>query len=61
LTVVDKGGEKDEIGKFKPFEMGMQVSCGIYLERAEERVVWDDTGVFWGRCFTNWHGRRGVR
>ena len=26
--------------------MGMQVSCSVYPERAEERVVWEDTEVF---------------
>ncbi len=46
LTVVDKGGARDVVGEFKPFEMGMQVSCGVYPERAEERVVWEDTEDF---------------
>ena len=45
MTVVDKGGGRDDIGEFKPFDMGMQVSCGIYPERAEERVVWQDPEV----------------
>ena len=43
---MDKGGARDEIRKFKPFEMGMQVSCSVYPERAEERVVWKNPGVF---------------
>ena len=42
---MDKGGGSDVIGEFKPFEMGMQVSCGVYPERAEERVVWEDPEV----------------
>ena len=25
--------------------MGMQVSCSVYPERAEERVVWEDTEI----------------
>ena len=47
---MDKGGGSDVIGEFKPFEMGMQVSCGVscgvYPERAEERVVWKNPGSF---------------
>ena len=43
---MDKGGARDVIREFKPFEMGMQVSCSVYPERAEERVVWEDTEVF---------------
>jgi hypothetical protein len=46
LTVVDKGGGKDVIREFKPFAMGMQVSCSVYPERAEERGVWEDPEVF---------------
>ena len=42
---MDKGGRSDFIREFKPFEMGMQVSCGVYPERAEERVVWEDPEV----------------
>jgi len=45
LAVVDKGGRNDVIREFKPFEMGMQVSCGVYPEMPEERVVWEDPEV----------------
>ena len=46
LTVVNKGGGRDVIREFKPFEMGMQVSCGIYPERAKEGVVREEAEVF---------------
>jgi len=42
MTVVDKEG-KALTQEFKPFEMGMQVSCGVYRKIPDERVVWDDS------------------
>ena len=45
MAVVGKGGGRNVIRKFKPFERGMQVSCGIYPKMLEEGVVWEDTEV----------------
>jgi hypothetical protein len=42
MTVVDKEG-KALTQEFKPFEMGMQVSCDVYRKIPDERVVWDDS------------------
>ena len=50
----------DESRKPKPYEVGVQISCGVHSEMPAEDVVSRNCGGIWGRCSGSWRSKKRV-